>query len=81
MSSGAEIDLFLRTDGPRGGVKSGRADARRGATYSRPPKAAAADLRRPALPRRFAAPPPCRFDVATVEGERIEWLRAAFDAS
>ena len=31
--------------------------------------------------RRFAALPPCRFDVVTVEGERIEWLRAAFDAS
>ena len=31
--------------------------------------------------RRFAAPPPCRFDVVTVEGDKIEWLRAAFDAS
>jgi putative endonuclease len=31
--------------------------------------------------RRFAAPPPCRFDVVCVEGDRIEWLRAAFDAS
>ena len=31
--------------------------------------------------RRFAALPPCRFDVVTVEGERIEWLKAAFDAS
>ncbi len=30
---------------------------------------------------RFASPPPCRFDVVTVEGDRIEWLRAAFDAS
>ena len=30
---------------------------------------------------RFAAPPPCRFDVVSVEGDRIEWLRAAFDAS
>jgi putative endonuclease len=30
--------------------------------------------------RRFATPPPCRFDVVTVEGEHIEWLRAAFDA-
>jgi putative endonuclease len=30
---------------------------------------------------RFASLPPCRFDVVTVEGERIEWLRAAFDAS
>ena len=29
--------------------------------------------------RRFAAPPPCRFDVVSVEGDRIEWLRAAFD--
>jgi putative endonuclease len=30
--------------------------------------------------RRFAAPPPCRFDVVSLEGDRIEWLRAAFDA-
>jgi putative endonuclease len=29
---------------------------------------------------RYGAPPPCRFDVVAVEGERIEWLRAAFDA-
>jgi putative endonuclease len=29
---------------------------------------------------RMAAPPPCRFDVVTVEAARIEWLRAAFDA-
>ena len=26
-------------------------------------------------------PPPCRFDVVAVDGERIEWLRAAFDAA
>jgi len=25
-------------------------------------------------------PPPCRFDVVGVEGDRIEWLKAAFDA-
>jgi putative endonuclease len=31
--------------------------------------------------RRFAAPPPCRFDVVSVEGDCIEWLRAAFDAA
>ena len=30
--------------------------------------------------RRLAAPPPCRFDVVAVDGERIAWLRAAFDA-
>ena len=28
---------------------------------------------------RFATPPPCRFDVVALEGERIEWIRAAFD--
>jgi putative endonuclease len=26
-------------------------------------------------------PPPCRFDVVAIDGERVEWLRAAFDAS
>ena len=30
---------------------------------------------------RFPSPPPCRFDVVTIEGEHIEWLRAAFDAA
>ncbi len=29
---------------------------------------------------RLGAPPPCRFDVVSVEGPRIEWLQAAFDA-
>jgi putative endonuclease len=24
--------------------------------------------------------PPCRFDVVAIDGETIEWLRAAFDA-
>ena len=26
-------------------------------------------------------PPPCRFDVVAVEGDDVEWLKAAFDAS
>ena len=26
-------------------------------------------------------PPPCRFDVVAIDGDHIEWLRAAFDAS
>ena len=30
--------------------------------------------------RRFATPPPCRFDVVAVDSDRIEWLRGAFDA-
>ena len=30
---------------------------------------------------RLASPPPCRFDVVSVEPGRIEWLKAAFDAA
>jgi putative endonuclease len=30
---------------------------------------------------RFAAPPPCRFDVVGVQGGQLEWLRGAFDAA
>ena len=30
---------------------------------------------------KFRTPPPCRFDVIALDGEHIEWLRAAFDAS
>lgn len=30
---------------------------------------------------RFASPPPCRFDVVAIDGEHVEWLRAAFDAA
>lgn len=29
---------------------------------------------------RLPAPPPCRFDVVSVEAGGVEWLRAAFDA-
>jgi putative endonuclease len=27
------------------------------------------------------APPPCRFDVVAIDGDAIEWLQGAFDAS
>ncbi|GMV45665.1 MAG: hypothetical protein AMXMBFR66_10630 [Pseudomonadota bacterium] len=30
--------------------------------------------------QRLSALPPCRFDVVAIDGERLEWLRAAFDA-
>ena len=30
---------------------------------------------------RLPQQPPCRFDVVSVEGGQIEWLRGAFDAS
>lgn len=29
---------------------------------------------------RHRSPPPCRFDVVAIDGERIDWLPAAFDA-
>jgi putative endonuclease len=29
---------------------------------------------------RWHAPPPCRFDVIAIDGEQLEWIRAAFDA-
>ena len=29
--------------------------------------------------QRYSVLPPCRFDVLAVEGENIEWLRAAFE--
>lgn len=28
---------------------------------------------------RLAAPPPCRFDLVSVDGEQVQWLPAAFD--
>jgi putative endonuclease len=29
----------------------------------------------------FATPPPCRFDVVAIDGESLEWLRGAFEAT
>jgi len=31
--------------------------------------------------RNLSTLPPCRFDVVSIEGGRIEWLKAAFDAA
>jgi putative endonuclease len=30
--------------------------------------------------QRLASPPPCRFDVVAIDGDSLQWLRAAFDA-
>lgn len=30
---------------------------------------------------RYASPPPCRFDVVAIEGERLQWIQGAFDES
>jgi putative endonuclease len=29
---------------------------------------------------RHASPPPCRFDVVAIDGDKLIWLQAAFDA-
>ena len=29
---------------------------------------------------RLPSLPPCRFDVVAIDGDRVQWLRAAFDA-
>ena len=82
---GGEIDLILRErDGTlvfvevrtRRGTNHGGAAASVGATKQRRLVLAAQHFL-----RTQRTLPPCRFDVVAIDGERIEWLRAAFDAS
>ena len=82
---GGEIDLILRErDGTLVFVE---VRARRAAAHGGAAASVGADKQRRLV---FAAQhflrsqrtlPPCRFDVVAIDGERIEWLRAAFDAS
>ena len=82
---GAEVDLILReADGTlvfvevraRAGAVHGGALASVGPTKQQRIVRGAQHflLRWPTLP-------PCRFDVVAVEGERIHWVKAAFDAA
>ena len=82
---GAEVDLILREpDGTlvfvevraRAGAEHGGALASVGALKQQRIVRAAQHflLRLPALP-------PCRFDVVAIDGERIRWVKAAFDAA
>jgi putative endonuclease len=82
---GGEIDLVMRDSGgtlvfvevrQRGSRDFGGAAASVSATKQRRIVFAARHYL-----MRLGAPPPCRFDVVTVESGRIEWLRAAFDAA
>ena len=82
---GAEIDLILRDrDGTlvfvevrsRAGTAQGGAAASVGAAKRRSLVYAAQHYL-----QRLAVLPPCRFDVVAIDGEHIEWLPAAFDAS
>ena len=80
-----EIDLIMRDrDGTlvfvevRARRSSNHGGAAASVTYSKQAKlifAAQCYLSR--LPHL----PPCRFDVVAVEGERVDWLKAAFDAA
>ena len=81
---GGEIDLILREpDGTlvfaevrtRRSAGHGGAAASVGATKQRSLILAAQHF---LLTQRTM--PPCRFDVVAVDGERITWLKAAFDA-
>lgn len=81
---GGEIDLVMREpDGTlvfvevrrRAGASFGGAAASVGAAKQRRIVFAARHYL-----MRLAEPPPCRFDVISIEGGGIQWMRAAFDA-
>jgi len=82
---GGEIDLVMRdADGTlvfvevrrRASASHGGAGASIGATKRRRIVLAARHYL-----LRLRTPPPCRFDVVLLEDGRIEWLKAAFEAS
>ena len=82
---GGEIDLVMRArDGTlvfvevraRASARWGGAAASVGAT-----KRASLVFAAQRYLARWNAAPPCRFDVVAIDGERLEWLQGAFDAS
>jgi putative endonuclease len=82
---GGEIDLIMRTrEGTLVFVEvRKRASSRHGGGAA---SVGAVKQRRIVLAARHyllrvAHMPPCRFDVVVLDGEQIEWLQAAFDAS
>lgn len=83
-AAGGEVDLILRErDGTLVFVEvRARASVRHGgaaASVSTAKRGRIVYAARHYL-GRFGAPPPCRFDVVAIDGDRLEWLRAAFDA-
>ena len=80
---GGEIDLVMRArDGTLVFVEvRSRSDARFGGAAA---TVGVAKQRRIVFAAqsylmRMATPPPCRFDLVTVEGSQVRWLPAAFD--
>jgi len=82
---GGEIDLICRErDGTLVFVEvRARASASHGGAAASVSAAKRASLVFAA--QRFVASlpavPPCRFDVVAIDGERLQWLKAAFDAA
>lgn len=81
---GGEIDLVLRDRD--GTLVFAEVRARRGTAHGGAAASIGAAKRRALVYAarhylaRLAVPPPCRFDVVAIDGDRIDWLRAAFDA-
>lgn len=79
-----EVDLILRErDGTLVFVEvRARADASAGGAAASvgPRKQARLIYAAQHYLQRLATPPPCRFDVIAQDGERLAWLKAAFDA-
>ena len=82
---GGEVDLIMREpDGTLVFVEvRQRADASRGGASASitPRKRQRIVLAARHFLLRLGSQPPCRFDAVLIEGARIEWLRAAFDAT
>ena len=82
---GGEVDLILRDrDGTLVFVEvRARADGRHGGAAASvgPAKRASLVLAARHYLLRFAAAPPCRFDVVAIDGGDLQWLRGAFDAT
>ena len=81
---GGEIDLIVREpDGTLVFVevrsRASRAFGGAGASISAAKKRRIVFAARHYL-MRLGAPPPCRFDAVLIEGQSVQWLRAAFDA-
>lgn len=82
---GGEIDLVMREAGgtlvfvevrARAGTTHGGAAASVGGVKQRRIVLAARHYL-----MRHRSPPACRFDVVAIDGNHIEWLKAAFDAA
>ena len=82
---GGEVDLILRA--PDGTlifceVRARRSRAQGGAAASvGTAKQRALVLAAQHYLRRYASPPPCRFDVVAIDGDHLEWLPGAFDGT